>query len=309
MKRSENSQDRIPYKLDMDTNGHVNQKITASIGPEILIRKESNSIPNNFQEIFDSNSVHNHLNGLQILSIFVPAAIMIGIIAIFLFTKCTVSNSFSKKRSEWTFCITSAQSKVATNSSSAASTRSTNLQDSQSFSSSQIARSKVQQGKMLIHKLENLKFQSKNLHSDNFTAKCEEESVNLRLLPPANSSRSLMLWKRLVNIHERCVLRHSNLSGIKAADVCLLSELRRCNSENRPLPSPWFPPNTVCAFTVEEFYPWGSFADIVLQDSLMGLSTSVSSPYKFALSVIKDMVNGVTFLHTGNILILDISSK
>lgn len=169
MRRSENSHDRISYKHGMDTSGHVNQEITASFGPEILIRKGSNSIPNDFQEISDSNSVHNHLNGLQILSIFVPAAIMIGIIAIFLLTKCTVSNSFSKKRSEWTFCITSTQLKVAINPSSAASTRSTNLQDSQSFSSSQITRSKVQHGKMLIHKLENLKFQSKNQHSDNFT--------------------------------------------------------------------------------------------------------------------------------------------
>ncbi|VDN97579.1 unnamed protein product [Rodentolepis nana] len=298
IKRSENPQGQTSYQHELDFNVPKNWKINSSFGPEILIRNGSNSIPDNFHKFSDQNSPHNQLNGFQILSIFVPSVIMIGIIAIFLLTKCTLPISFPKKYRKWKFCFTSVQSKVSIDPSSVASTRSTNLQDSQSFSSSQIARSKVQQGRILIHKLENVKFLSENHHSLNFTAIYEEEPINLRLLPPANSSRSLMLWKRLVGIHERCVLRHSNLSGITAADVCLLSELRRSYSENRPLSSTWFSPNTICAFTVEEYHPWGSFTNILLQNSQMGLPSSIRSSSHFALCVIRGIVNGVTFLHT-----------
>lgn len=108
-----------------------------------------------------------------------------------------------------------------------------------------------------------------------------------------------MLWKRLMSLHERCVLRHSNLSGIKAADVCRIGDLRRCLSEHRFLLSSWSIPDTIYAFTIEELYPWGSFACIILQNALLTLLSSMNSPTKFALCVIKDVVNGITFLHTG----------
>lgn len=107
----------------------------------------------------------------------------------------------------------------------------------------------------------------------------------------------MILWKRLVGIHERCTLRHSNLSGIKSADVCLLDELRRRNSDN--LHQHWLSTNAICAFTVEEFYPWGSFVDIIIHKVDSNSPKFGTSIYEFALSAIKDIVNGITFLHSG----------
>lgn len=116
--------------------------------------------------------------------------------------------------------------------------------------------------------------------------------MSVRFICPTDPPRSLILWKRLVCLHEKCVLRHSSLSGIKAADVCFLRDLRQCSVE---LP----PSNTSAAciaFTIGESYPWGSIFDLMHKSS--ATSQQVFSP-TFALHAINDIVNGLSFLHAG----------
>lgn len=170
IRRSRISLDQILLKPQTENNVSASLKLPAIIGPSILLKKETNSPRNTSQEKSITNPSSNLLDGYQILSIFIPIFIITGILLIFLFVKCNYSNSLQKKRHKWAFCVNGTHSKpVIINPSSAASTRSTNLQDSQSFSFSQFARNKFPQGKVLIHKLERVTFLSENQYSQNFT--------------------------------------------------------------------------------------------------------------------------------------------
>ncbi|KAL5112323.1 hypothetical protein TcWFU_006461 [Taenia crassiceps] len=185
--------------------------------------------------------------------------------------------------------------KFIMNSSSAASTNSTNLQESQSFFSSQFIQNKTFHGQTLVQKLELLTLFSRNRYSEVLSAKYEDEIVSVRLLPPTGALGSLMLWKRLTYLHGKCVLRHSSLSGIKAADVCLLTDFRYCTIA--PSTPDLISANTFCAFIISEFYPWGSLFNFMQQNAPTE-SPHASSALAFVLRALIDIVNGLTFLHT-----------
>ncbi|VDM34987.1 unnamed protein product [Hydatigera taeniaeformis] len=107
---------------------------------------------------------------------------------------------------------------------------------------------------------------------------------------------SLMLWKRLTHLHEKFVLRHASLSGIKAADVCTLADLRHCTVT--PSMTSSTIGNNFCAFIISEFYPWGSFFNYMQLNSATD-SLHISSDLTFVLRALIDIVNGITFLHIG----------
>nr|CDS16644.1 activin receptor type 1 [Echinococcus granulosus] len=275
------------------------------LGPELLMKSHS---------LLESDK---HLTGpreqgitspglisVKRLPPYIPMIILAGVIFLLVIIRFVsfllFSNYFHQKRKEsercsWVYCITSPKPKLVLNSSSVASTNSTNLQESQSLFSSQFIQNKTFYGKMVVHKLEFLTSFSRDRNSEILSAKYEDEVVSVRLLHPASPSRSLMLWKRLTCLHEKCVLRHSSLSGINAADVCLLADLR-CRAMPHSTSEPTAT-SALCAFTISEFYPWGSLFNFMQQNSPTD-SQYTSSALTFALCALIDVVNGITFLHS-----------
>lgn len=167
-KRFKQSQERGYHLQESDFKFSRKQAIPISHGQEILMKAGSNSKSENFRSSIDLTTTQNHINYLQIVYFFVPTVIMIGIIVLLLLaryeTGCIVS--FPKNRRRCMHWTASNRLKLSLNPSSAASTNSTNLQDSQSFSSSHFARNKFLRGKLLINKLELLDFLSSNQHSE-----------------------------------------------------------------------------------------------------------------------------------------------
>ncbi|KAL5964886.1 Activin receptor type-1 [Taenia solium] len=275
------------------------------LGPNLLMKSysvlESNK---NFSEPFEQKTTSSLPMSMKRLSPYIPMIILAGmvflLIVIRLVSFLLFSNYFHQKQKEteqcpWVYCLPSPQPKFILNNSSAASTNSTNLQESHSCFSSQFIQNKTYHEQMLFHKLESLTLFSSDRYSEVLSAKYEDEVVSVRLLPPTSASMSLMLWKRLTYLHGKCVLRHSSLSGIKAADVCLLTDLRNCvMAPSTPDP---VPTNTICAFIISEFYPWGSLFNFMRQNAPTEFPHTTSA-LTFVLRALIDIVNGITFLHT-----------
>uniref|UniRef100_A0A5K3EQ09 receptor protein serine/threonine kinase n=1 Tax=Mesocestoides corti TaxID=53468 RepID=A0A5K3EQ09_MESCO len=272
------------------------------VGPQILMKSQSKSKSSQFiEEPFSKTPIPLSSYSANSSSFRTAMVLLAGIFILLItmrlicYFTCPLylSHKYCNRVSfSWLFDAPLPRPTTIMKSSSAASTNSTNLQESQSCCSSQLVPDKSFCGQQLIHKLEILTVQSLNRHYEQLSAKYEGEHVGVRILCPHCPSRSIILWKRFVLMNEKYVLRHVTLSGIKAADICLASDLRQCMGKSFAE----FNFAASLGFTLSELYPWGSFFDMMQSSPARFWKTS-SAAASF-LRVISDIVNGLTFLHT-----------
>ncbi len=112
----------------------------------------------------------------------------------------------------------------------------------------------------------------------------------MRLISPGLPSNSLMLWKRLTMMLGKYAFRHGSISGMKAADMCSVRELRQC-----PLS---IQEHGECGFIISDFYPWGSLLDTMKSFS----SIQFWEPkllVQQCVRILENIASGLNFLHFG----------
>lgn len=146
------------------------------LGPQLLMESysvlESNK---HFSQSFEKKTTLSVPMSMKRLSPYIPMLVLVGMVFLLIIVRLVsfllFSNYFHQKQKEseqcsWVYCLPSPQPKFILNSSSAASTNSTNLQESQSFFSSQFIQNKAFNGQMLVHKLELLASFTHNRYSE-----------------------------------------------------------------------------------------------------------------------------------------------
>ena len=139
-------------------------------------------------EQFHKNSTKPNLFSVKLPSKHIHIIVVIGVIFLFIVMPLVfyfvISKNFRKHRNKnvkrpWIYCIASSRPKLTISSSSAASTNSTNLQESQSFLSAQFVQNKTFRGDLLIHKLEFMDSISCNQHSTHLSGMLKILNSNL----------------------------------------------------------------------------------------------------------------------------------